>query len=434
MKKIVTVALALTMIMGTVLSVAAAEQPGLQKGDPTGATITKILQVPVGAAKPGEDFKFTFTAKGYASDEDGDLVANTTGMPLPGIAGVVTIPNSSIGAATPEGGYQIFKGSLDVFALPGTSPIINGDSFPHAGIFIYEVQEIPPSPVTAGMKYSQAKYEMYVYVTNTSETAPTGALQIKDVGFRILATDGAGIDPVGTTIVPNSSDPDTQGIATDAPKQDPIFTNRYAQPADLEISKAVTGNFADTTKMFTYTLKVTRPQAAADIDDTQSYVGTIYKMDGTPVTPGRTVTVSFTDNATEASVTFTLAHGEKVDFLPAPVGPAIVGVPNPGVQDGLPMGSTWELTETGAPRYWARVAYNNNGTTGSAAAPDEGDPLTINALTLGAGVNSAAWSNEHRDITPTGILMNNLPFILLIVVSIGGFVAYIANKRRKATN
>ena len=419
-KKIVTVALALTMIMGTVLSVAAVPgDPGHQAG---AAIIKKVLKVPVGGTKPAENFNFTFTAKGYTSDATGDLIATTTGMPAISVQTIATTP-----ASTPiVGGYQIFEGSVDAFLADS----ITGTNFPHAGVWVYEVAETPPGTPTGNMNYSQARYMMYVYVTNN---AALDSLEINDVGFRITALNGANIDPAGTTLPTVTANPQT-GTSSTAGKADPIFTNRYTPPADLEITKTVAGEFADTIKLFTYTLEIERPQAAADIDGAQTYTGTIYKG---AVDTGRTVVVTFAAGDTTGVVTgttFQLAHGEKLDFLRDDKEPEV------GVRTGLPMGSEWRLTETGEARYSASATYDSNGVTGSVGptAVEGNIPLTLPSattyLTLGNAVNSAAWTNTHLAVTPTGILMNNLPFILLIVVSIGGFVAYIANKRRKATN
>ena len=39
-------------------------------------------------------------------------------------------------------------------------------------------------------------------------------------------------------------------------------------------------------------------------------------------------------------------------------------------------------------------------------------------------------TNTHEDVTPTGLVINNLPFIMLGCVAVAGVVAYGAAKRK----
>lgn len=88
--------------------------------------------------------------------------------------------------------------------------------------------------------------------------------------------------------------------------------------------------------------------------------------------------------------------------------------------------------ETGVPGYLPSVSI-----TGDPAATITPDPLekgeaaNVEGL-LAPGTNTVAFTNEYQSASPTGIFMDNLPFILLILVAVGGIVAYLAVKRRKA--
>jgi len=47
---------------------------------------------------------------------------------------------------------------------------------------------------------------------------------------------------------------------------------------------------------------------------------------------------------------------------------------------------------------------------------------------------SATVTNTLESTSPTGVIINNLPFIMMIVVAAAGFVAYIAAKRRRSAS
>ena len=473
MKKIVTVVLALTMVIGTVMSVSAAVIPAPpNKQDDGAALIQKALKVPNGFEVPSLNFQFLFTPQGVTNDATGAvIVAGATGyvnpvtqMPRIGVEKSGTTTNEAIvtilgtevatGVSDPVDGMQMFKFSKNVFAATSGNAV-TGASFPHAGVYKYIISEIDEESANPSMKYSNATYEMYVYVANKLDEDDPPALDtpesryIANVGFRIMSVDG---DDITTETMPALVTEDKEtGTDSTYPKHEPVFTNRFDPPADLEVDKTVAGTYADITKMFNYKLTVKRPVAAANVDKDQVYVGTIY--DGATATT-QTVTVTFTGTEVDGVVTstttpstegvaadaqFTLKHGQKLDFLDTPA------TPEPDKRTGLPAGSTYTITEIGEARYTASAGIWNNSAslTETATATSAGATLAIaatdisgdnNSLVLGAGKNWTDWTNTHTDVTPTGILMNNLPFILLIVVSIGGFVGYIASKRRKASN
>ena len=487
-KRILTIVLALTMVMGMVLSVSASAIPAPDPLDTEGtAMIQKALKLPNGFNVPAIDYRFLFTPIGVTNDSDGEIITSgnpgyiaATAMPQIGATdatdapagtrkGIVTIEDGDLAKSTDVDGMQMWKGSVDALTAEG---MVAGNSFPHAGVYKYTVSEInegaaPGTGLNPNMKYSKASYEMYVYVENVITTDPVldkpESLIIKNVGFRIMSVDG---DDITTETMPpmlGSSDPDT-GTSSKFPKHEPVFTNRFDPPVNLQSDKTVAGQFADTEKLFSYKLTVTRPKAAADVDEDQIYIGTIYAPDGPdgdtdPDVIG-TVTVTFTGTSQTGVVTssttppaaavtagaqFTMTHGQWLEFL-EDNDPSTVGASNPN-RTGLPAGSTYTIAEIGESRYTASVDVFNN--TVNSTTKTETQPGTYETtllvdhtgvspsdipLTLGGGYNITKWTNTHTAVTPTGILLNNLPFILLIVVALGGFVLYIASKRRKASN
>lgn len=49
---------------------------------------------------------------------------------------------------------------------------------------------------------------------------------------------------------------------------------------------------------------------------------------------------------------------------------------------------------------------------------------------VGEKTNTGTMTNTHNDVTPTGLIMNNAPFIALGAVAVAGVVAYGAAKRK----
>ena len=369
-KTILASVMAFAMVTGYGMSVSATDH---QAG--TTATLTKTYKVPDGLIQPMQTFTFEFDAVSVD-----DVPATPANMPAISPASITFGLNEVLGGTLSGGFYTLDKPvPTDLSTL----------TWPHAGVYVYTVTE-QATGVTE-ITDSLAKYTMTVYVENIlASDVPTGNVHVTSVGF-----------------VQELNDAGTAGTLL---KHSPVFVNVYNKVVPLTISKTVRGNFADTTKEFDYVLTLTRPggEFAASA---ATYTGTL--------SGGGSVTVNFAAGSqTTTPITFELKHGESISFA------------------GLPAGTVWELTEAGTAGYTPTVAIVNNGVAATDGA-SESDPLTItddgtDPLVLGdVGANSAIFTNTYQTINPTGILLNNLPYILLIVVALGGFTGYIVSKRRK---
>jgi hypothetical protein len=431
-KRIMTGALALAMVMGTVLSVAAAAPtpaplttPGLV-ADSKGM-ISKILRKAPGV-NTTEDFSFDVTRVGLAG-ADGKIVTGSAGD-MPNI-GTVTMPNSLFTGFLPS---STVLGMEEKFAQVD---LLDGITFPHAGVYVYTVAEYDNGLAVSQMSYSKAQYQMVVYVENdmvgaTTEIDDPNAPKVTNVGFRKI------VDEAGEEVHEVTGGTDDMPLMTSGKvfaKTDPIFVNEYRPLADFEIAKIVAGEFGNTEQTFEFTLDITRPatEGLATEGSAQVYNGRKISAAGTE-TP---VTVTFPATVRNTTQTFGLKHNEKIIFD----SPDNTITTSGGVTgEGLPAGSTYKLTETGVEGYttvtalvWDNIAEGTGVTaTPSGSVTTEWLLPASNSYTLGEAVNRTVWTNTYRVITPTGILLNNLPFILLIMVSVGGFTLYIASKRRKA--
>ena len=430
-KTILASVMAFAMVAGYGASVSATPAPALQ--DDGRALLNKILEVAPGLELGATTFQFSIEPKGVVKDD----LADATRIDATKVSIMPELGNDGTYALGATGNLSATSVAIDGTESPdGTTGYItrkftSGDAlvaiggnnvWPHAGVYVYEVTELPvANPAPSGeMDFSGASYQMVVYVENN--TIASGGLTVTNVGFRAI-TDDEG------TIVAAEAPEATTGL-TNA-KSEPNFTNRYDKLVDLTISKEVMGDFADTTKGFSYTMSLTRP---AGHTGTDSYKGIIVDANGDPVKDSTNTvqTVSITFAGATANATFVLSHGQSVQFEhkdPAPTGD-FAG------QTGLPSGTKWVVTEAAAPGYKVAVSGESNGTTFSILqTTNPNTAVTIPAtgnLVLGEGDNFADWVNTRVDVTPTGILLNNLPYILLIVVALGGFAGYIVSKRRKA--
>lgn len=339
------------------------------------APLTKRLLVPGGLTPPTGNFEFVFTPVSVQNSSTIPPNINNDLTPAEYNKLTVSYDGTETSAVT-SGGYYVYDK-----IIPN---VLQDTTFPHAGIYTYTVKETAGTITPSGgtVTYSQAEYTMVVYVKNDG----SGGLEVSDF---VVTQDK---DDTGTTT----------GTKTAA-----MFTNTYNSDTTLTITKAVAGNFADQTKDFTYTINITGALGS-------TVAARHVAADGTSTL--QTINVSLG--------TFTLKHGEKMIF------------------ESLPIGATYDLTETGAPGYSVKATVTSGtlsgeietGLAGAAVAvglPTATNTALQNAIAITSGANSTDWENSFSNNVATGVLMNILPFIILIIVAIGGFAGYVVMRRRK---
>lgn len=180
-------------------------------------------------------------------------------------------------------------------------------------------------------------------------------------------------------------------VEEDGKKVDEIqFDNTYIPDnTQLKVSKVVTGNYGDKTKQFEFNITLTNAATA----DTTEYTATVGETSYT-FTSGTEQTVNLTD-------------GQELVF------------------NDLPVGTTYTITEVGTEGYTPSVSVNGTDQNGS-----EGQSLTVSETKVVSGGNNVVFTNKYQEITPTGIIINNLPFIMLVVIGGAGIAFYMASKRR----
>ncbi|WP_072500700.1 DUF7601 domain-containing protein [Olsenella phocaeensis] len=247
-------------------------------------------------------------------------------------------------------------------------------TYTHAGVYAYLISEnatkaedITNTDGASGtMVDSTDKYLMRVYVENGNS-----GVAVKSVTFEKNPTTSA----VGTKV----SQGNVKFENTFTEKTTPDTPGQPSKNA-VKVTKNVTGGSGDHNKDWNFTVKFTAPTnvpAGWSVGQiTASGVGGIQNADGT--------------------VTFKLKHGQTVTF------------------DNVVIGTKYSVEESEA----NKDGYTTTGVfaEAKAVADDAANGVTV--------------TNNKESVTPTGIVLNNLPFVLMGGVAVAGVVLYGAAKRK----
>lgn len=372
-KKVLAVVAAGAMTMGMAMPTFAAEG-----GKVTEAYVSKTYNTEVGKAE-----KFSFTATQVKA---GTGIITT--------AANVTIPDISFTAEQTGTTKQRVK--------------VNFPTFTEAGEYEYTVTETQTAdPAVADgehekMIMSKAEYTMDVYVTENTE----GNLVIDNIIVKKMKDD-KGDDAQGTKVT-DIGDTDTNGFnftntyvqeagtGTNPTTPDPDYTNY----GSLNVSKTISvpeGVQADVNKEFDFTATFKFPAGT----DAATLGGV--KGNGATITIGQDGTYSFKLKTTE-SMKFT----------------------------GVPVGTKIAVTESGTPNYKGSAAVVINGTTqDTVTATKYGEAITVSEKSLGQKKNTVDVTNTYNYVPTTGIIMNTLPYVLMIALCGVALIAFVGFKRRR---
>ena len=241
----------------------------------------------------------------------------------------------------------------------------------HAGEYVYTVTESQENPVE-NVTYDTSSYKLRVYVINEGN------------GLKVQKITAEGKDGKTNRI---------------------LFTNTYTKnDATLTIEKNTEGDYADKTRKFDFEITFTK----SPMSDQTTFTGTIGAQ-SVECTAGQTKT-------------FKLADGEQLVF------------------NNLPVGTTYMVKELAATDgYTPKVTVIENQTTTvtnkTVQETEALDTLKENGKNnlVGENENKVTFTNTYKDVAVTGIVMNNLPFILLVAVAIVAFVSLAVVKRRRTS-
>lgn len=254
--------------------------------------------------------------------------------------------------------------------VEGAVELAAGNSFSHGGVYLYEISEKAYETDNA-VTVDSNKYYLTVYVKSDKT--------VDKVTLR--KADGTKTDKL-------------------------VFNNKYA-PGNLtlEVSKMVSGDYASEDDTFSFTLKlnsvpdgVTVPEEGYDVSSDN----------GATLSGGGKIKVN-------TEYTFSLKHGQSIKI------------------EGLPAGTDYTVTETETDKYTEYTKVTKGGVVGQESQLNTitNEKVENKAANAPDDNNKAEFRNDRKSSTPvTGIIMNNLPFILLVAVGLASAVAYFAFRRK----
>ncbi|EUC80331.1 phosphate-transport permease PitB [Streptococcus oralis subsp. tigurinus] len=351
--------------------------------------IRKTLNIAQGITTPNATFTFKFTEKSGTSSNGAPYEKG------------VNIPDISVT-------YSKTDNQVNDKIEKTTENIFGNTTYKHAGEYVYDVRE-DKSGWTAiekdskkidAMRYDERTYEMHVIVKNKAN----GGVYISSVYFKEnKQSNTAKVQPSETGVYNLFDNTYTKDASRDPKPDDPSKVDPTANA--LTITKKVDGASGDKTKDFHFHIRIQLPST-----------------NKTAAEPIKNIVVQHGNASHELAVVaasesvdydFTLKHGETFTVTQ------------------LPAGSKYTVTETGVPGYTASSVYLTNGTSTNGAAGQLGQDYKVENILLGEKTNNNTVTNKINDVTPTGLLIDNLPFILMIGLGLAGFVV-LSKKRREA--
>ena len=372
-KKVLAVVAAGAMTMGMAMPTFAAEG-----GKVTEAYVSKTYNTEVGKAE-----KFSFTATQVK-----------TGTGIITTAANVTIPDISFTAEQTGTTKQRAK--------------VNFPTFTEAGEYEYTVTETQTAdPAVADgehekMIMSKAEYTMDVYVTENTE----GNLVIDNIIVKKMRDD-KGNDAQGTKVT-DIGDTDTNGFN---------FTNTYVQEAGTGDKPSTPGEDYTNYGSLNVSKTISVPEGVqADANKEFDFTATFKFPDGTDANALGGVKGNGTDITLkqDGTYTFKLKTTEKMKFT------------------GVPVGTKISVTESATPNYKGSAAVVINGAaqdTVTASKYDEA--ITVSEKSLGQKKNTVDVTNTYNYVPTTGIIMNTLPYVLMIAFCGVALIAFVGFKRRR---
>lgn len=371
-KKMLAIVAAGAMTMGLAMPTSVFAAEGDTATKVTEAYISKTFNTEV-----GKDETFSFTA-----------TQNTEGTGLVETAASVTIPDISFTTAQTETTKQRAK--------------VNFPAYTEAGKYEYTVTETAATPTIDGdhqkMIMSKAVYTMDVYVSNVGNgyeisniivnktkndkgTADTGKVDISN-------TDKNGFNFTNTYV-------QEAGTGTDPTNPDPTYTD----DGSLNVTKTIVANGGtlDTEKAFDFTATFIFPKGTdattlGGVKDANGNIITI-KQDGT--------------------YTFNLKANGNMKFT------------------GVPVGTKISVVESATPNYKGSAESVFNGQSQTKVEASKYNVAFTVANTLGQKQNKVDVTNTYNYVPTTGIIMNTLPYVLMIALCGAALMAFVAFKRRR---
>lgn len=247
------------------------------------------------------------------------------------------------------------------------------------GEYTFMVTETSPTAKAADAAYGwtvdTSVYYVHVYVDKD-----------KNHQYLLTKTDNA-VETIG------EGDAATSQLKNKTDKFE--FVNTFTKGADLTIEKTVSNpTYVDADTYYEFTITFTG-------NDTVTVPSEGFEFTGTKASLNKTDAAS--TGSLKSGDKFYLQDGGSIKF------------------EGIPAGVKYTVTETAA----TNVA--------STTVTVDGEGITDGATqTLDENNDVVSYTNTYKDVTITGVIMNVLPFVMMIAIAGAAAAMYVASRRRKA--
>lgn len=250
------------------------------------------------------------------------------------------------------------------------------------GAYVYKITEKSDSNANVTLD-TEALYIVVKYYVDTTGAAPT------DV-YAIALINGETNEPAPILEGDDRAEDVAPPEQPDGKKDQ--FVNTYAT-SSVDVTKNIAGNAADYTKMFDVTITLDSP----------------YILEGANMKWGEeTVTIERDDTYTGEGYRYTVT---------APATKVGGSTTSTTTLSGIPVGVTVTVTEADYASEGYETKYDGNGAT---VAKDATSTITI--------------TNTKENDLPTGVVMDYIPYIILLVVAAAGLASFVLKRRMAADN
>lgn len=247
-------------------------------------------------------------------------------------------------------------------------------NFTEMGTYTYTFKEVPNADAT-NVTYDETEYKAVFEVFKIDED-DDGVFEALDYNCHIVkATDAV----------------------EDANKTDAVFDNDISTRVDTYVQKKVTGAKGDTSKDFSFNITLTDATQAHDYIKQELIDGTWTDMAGTAGTIAK-------DNLT---LTINLKDNQRV------------------VIKDLEVASKYTVVESGALDYSTAIDVVN------AKGTDVESGKTVSNVEVYGDGNGVVYTNKKDNIIDTGVMLNVMPYGIVVATAAIGIFAIAKSSRRK---
>lgn len=464
-KALLALTLTIFLAFGSIIPVFAVSPVLDNDGKPTGAykadsetevlsaVVAKRLKTGIATETPAETFRFIATPLSFDS-----VTADANKLPQLGPNKDNIIPIAYTKGNHPGEVETDINGNTVKYVYRESANIFAGVTFTQSGDYTWTIMEQTgtfANTATEEMIYNTTtKYEITAYVQQKSDGS---GYYIWAIGTKIVVVDEGNKDGAkqGDKVDPAPGGPNE---GNNWKHSGMVFTNKYIKKGgtptnpetdanSLSVLKRVAGTYKDENAYFNYAMTFKKNTvSSAETTPKTTFIAYILNTNatgtntsvvtGTDLTKNKILGTGVNVNATTGAITipygvadftFSLKANQTIAFFE------------------IYVGTTYTITELAPTNYIPAVevkyydkksAYKTFNDTASISANlavvNDKDTTDPSLLFIGEpNANTVKFTNTRELVTPTGLNLNDLPFIGMIIIAVIGVAGYVVFKFRK---